>query len=137
MQYSELETGGIKFLQNVLVKSFNDKFGIGNIRKFNTPMMPGTVLKKPIEDDVLLLQENQILYRTCVGKAMYMMQYLCPDIYQAVWELARHMGAATKTHWDAMFRMMKYTSNTKERGLTLNPTQKWDGRKDHKLIIRG
>jgi hypothetical protein len=37
------------------------------------------------------------------------------------------MGSVTKLHLDAMFRMMKYVSNTNERGLTLNPTQKWDG----------
>jgi hypothetical protein len=47
------------------------------------------------------------------------------------------MGAETKIHCDAMFRMMKYISNTKERGLTLNPMQKWDGSKDHEFIISG
>ena len=66
-----------------------------------------------------------------------MMQYSRPDIYQAVRDLARHTGAATKIRWDAMFRMIKYFSNTKERGLALNLMQKWDGRKDHEFIIRG
>ena len=80
----KLETGGIKFLQKVLVQSFSDKFDIGNIKKFNTLEMPVTVLKKPIEGDVLLLQENQILYRSGVEKAMHIMQYLRPDTYQAV-----------------------------------------------------
>jgi hypothetical protein len=47
------------------------------------------------------------------------------------------MGSATKLHLDAMFRMMKYISNTNERGLTLNPTRKWEGSKDLKFIING
>jgi hypothetical protein len=133
----KLESGGIKFLQKVLVQSFTDKFDIGSLKKFNTPALPGIVLKKPVEGNVLLTPENQTLYRSGVGKAMHMMQYLCPDIYQTVHDLGRHMGLATTTHWDAMARMMKYVSDTKERGLTLNPTQKWDGSKEHKFIING
>ncbi len=95
----KLESGGIKFLQKVLVQSFNDEFDIEGLKKFNTPATPGTVLKKPVEGDVLLTSKNQM-----------------------VRDLARHMGAATKVHWDAMFRMMKYVCDTKERDLTLSPT---------------
>jgi hypothetical protein len=133
----KLESGGIKFLQKVLVQSFNDEFDIEGLKKFNTPATPGTVLKKPVEGDVLLTSKNQMLYRSGVGKAMHMMQYSRPGIYQTVRDLARHMGAATKVHWDAMFRMMKYVCDTKERGLTLNPTRKWDGSKNHEFVISG
>ena len=94
----KLETGGIKFLQKVLVQNFSDEFDIRNINKFNTPATSGTVLKKPIEGDVHLSQENQTLYRSGVGKVMHMIQYSRPDIYQTVHDLARHMGAATKIH---------------------------------------
>jgi hypothetical protein len=135
--FQKLETGGIKFLQKVLVQSFSYKLDIGKVKQFNTPGTSIIVLKKPIEGGVLLLQENQTLQRSGVGMAMHMMQYSHPDIYQAVCDLARHTGAATKIHWDAMFRMMKYVSDTKERGLTLNPMCKWDGRNDHEFIIRG
>ncbi len=133
----KLESGGIKFLQKVLVQSFNDEFDIKSLKKFNTPATPGNVLKKPVEGDVLLSHDNQMLYRSGMEKAMHMMQYLCPDIYQAVQDLVRHMGSATKLNLDAMFRMMKYISNTNERGLTLNPTWKWDGNKDHGFNIIG
>jgi hypothetical protein len=80
------ESGGIKFLQKVLVQSFNNEFDIKSLKfkKFNTLATPGTVLKKPVEGNVLLLHYNQKLYRSGMGKAMHMMQYLRPDIYQAV-----------------------------------------------------
>jgi hypothetical protein len=133
----KLESGGIKFLQKVLVQSFKDEFDIEELKKFNTPAAPGTVLKKPVEGDVLLTSKNQTLYRSGVGKAIHMMQYSPPDIYQTVRDLARHMGLATKVHWDAMFCMMKYVCDTKERGLTLNPKQKWDGGKNHEFVISG
>ncbi len=100
-----------------------------SLKKFNTLATPGTVLKKPVEGNVLLSHDNQMLYRSGMGKAMHMMQYLRPDIYQVVQDLARHMGSAIKLHLDAMFRMMKYISDTNERGLKLNPTWKWDGSK--------
>jgi hypothetical protein len=133
----KLKSGGIKFLQKVLVQSFIDEFDIEGLKKFNTPATPGTVLKKPVEGNVLLTSENQTLYRSGVGKTMHMMQYSRPDIYQTVRDLARHMGATTKVHWDAMFCMMKHFCDTKERGLTLNPTQKWDGSKNHEFVISG
>jgi hypothetical protein len=33
--------------------------------------------------------------------------------------------------------MMKYIDDTSDRGLVLNPTRKWDGNKEHELIISG
>jgi hypothetical protein len=38
---------------------------------------------------------------------------------------------------DAMLRLMKYVDDTIDRGLVLNPMQKWDGSKDHEFIISG
>ncbi len=131
------ETGGIKFLQNVLLQSYWDEFDIKGLKKFNTPATPGTVLKKPMDGDVLLTPEKQTLYRSGVGKSMHMMQYSRPDTYNAVRDLARHMTSATQVHMDAMLRLMKYVSDKKERGLVLNPTRSWDGTKDHEFLISG
>ncbi len=114
------------------MQSFNGKFDIKGFKKFNTLATPGAVLKKPVEGDVLLTSENQMLYRSGMGKAMHMMQYSWPDISQMVRDLARRMSAATRVHWDAMFCMMKYAC-----GLPLNPTRKWDGSKDHEFVISG
>ncbi len=43
----KLKTGGVKFRQKVLLQSYRDEFDILNMKKFNTPATPGTVLKKP------------------------------------------------------------------------------------------
>jgi hypothetical protein len=45
------------------------------------------------------------------------------------------MTSVTQVHMDAMLRLMKYVDNTRDRGLVLNPTQMWDGSKDHEFII--
>jgi hypothetical protein len=75
---------GIKFLQKVLLQSYRDEFDIKNLKKFNTPAALGTVLKKPINGDVLFMPEKQMLYCFGVGKTMHMMQY----------SLAEHMTSA-------------------------------------------
>jgi hypothetical protein len=129
------KSGGIKFLQKVLLQSYRDEFDINDLKKFNTLATPGTLLKKPINGDVLLTSEKQTLYCSGVGKAMHMMQYSWQDTYNAVRYLAKHMTSATQVHMDAMLRLMKYVDDTRDRGLVLNPTQKWDGSKDHKFII--
>ncbi len=65
------------------------------------------------------------------------MQYLRPDIAQAVGDLARHMTQGDNTHVEAMQRCMRYLTGTKDAGFTLNPTRKWDGEKEFHFRIRG
>ncbi len=113
------KSGGIKFLQKVLLQSYRDEFDI-----IYTPATPGTVLKKPINGDVLLTPEKQTLYSSGVGKAMHLMQYSWPGMYNTVHDLARHMTSAMQVHMDAMLRLMKYVNDTSYRGLVLNPTRK-------------
>ncbi len=121
----------------MLLQSYRDEFDIGNLKKFNPPAAPGTVLKKPDKGKECLTPAKQTQYCSGVGKGMHMMQYSWPDTYNAVCNLARHMTHATQVHYDAMLRMMKYVNDTSERGLALNPTQKWDGNKEHEFIISG
>ncbi len=67
------------------------EFDIGNLKKFNTPAAPGTVLKKPDEGEECLTPAKQTQYCSSVGKGMHMMQYSRLDTYNAVRNLARHM----------------------------------------------
>ena len=127
----KLDTGGIKFQQKVLLQSYRDEFNILKLKKFNTPVAPGTVLRKPDEGKEVLTSAKQMQYRSGVGKGMHMMQYSWPCTYNAVHNLARHMMFATQVHYNAMLRMMKYVDDTSDRGLVLNPTRKWVGNKKH------
>ncbi len=106
----------------MLLQIYRDEFDIGNLKKFNTPAAPGTVLKKPDKGEECLTPAKQTQYRSGVGKGMHMTQYSQPDTNNAVHDLVRHMTRATQVHYDAMLRMMKYVYDTSERGLVLNPT---------------
>jgi hypothetical protein len=80
----------IQFVQMVLLQSYSNKFKLGK-KCFNTPAIPGTVLKNPAEDGKVLGGKDQTILRSGIGKLMYHIKYLRPDIAQAVGDLARHM----------------------------------------------
>ncbi len=95
------------------------------------------MLKKPAEDGNVLNSKDQTVLRSGIGKLMYHMQYSCPDIAQAVRNLARHMTRGDETHMQAMLRCMQYLTCTKYAGLLLKPTKKWDGTNEFQFKIRG
>jgi hypothetical protein len=107
----KLETGGIKFQQEVLLQSYRDEFDIGSMKKFNTTAAPGTVLKKPDKRKAILMPAKQTRYHSGVRYGMHMMQYSWPDTYNAVCNLERHMTLATQVHYDAMLRIVKYVDD--------------------------
>ncbi len=68
---------------------------------------------------------------------MHAMQYLKPEMYNAVQDLYRHMHEATKDHYTAMLHVLKYSVDMVNQGLVLKLNRKWDGSKNHEYIISG
>ena len=123
-------------VQTVLTQSYEDEFELGK-RCYNTPAQPGTVLMHPTEGEEVLSAKDQTTLRSGVGKLMYQMQYSRPDIAQAVRDLARYMTRGNSKTLDAMYRCMRYVLCTRDAGLLLKPSQKWDGSNKHQFCIRG
>ncbi len=121
----------------MLFQSYRDEFKNGNMKKFNTLAAPGTVLKNPDKGEGILMPAKQTQYCSAVGKGMHIMPYSRPDMYNAVCNLAGHMTLAMQVNYYTMLRMMKYVNDTSDRGLVLNPMQKWDGKKEHEFVISG
>ena len=59
------------------------------------------------------------------------------NIAQAVCDLARYMTCGNSKKLDAMYRCMRYVLCTKDAGLLLKPSRKWDGSNEHQFRIRG
>jgi hypothetical protein len=129
-----VRSDAIRFIQTVLLQSYSDKFNLKE-KCHNTPAVPGTVLKKPAEDGNVFNSQDQTVIRSGIGKLMYHMQCSCPNIAQAVRDLARHMTRGDKTHMQAMLRCMQYLKCIKDAGLPLKPTRKWDGTNDFQFKI--
>jgi hypothetical protein len=126
----------IQFVQTVLLQSYSDKFNLEK-RCHNTAAIPGTMHKKPVEDGKVLSSEDQTILRFGIGKLMYHMQYSHLDIAQAVRDQARHMTHGDETHMQAMLRCMQYLNCTKDAGLVLKLTRKWDGTNQFQFKIKG
>jgi hypothetical protein len=122
--------------QTVLTQSYEDEFKLGN-RCYNMPGQPGMVLMCPCEGKEVLSPENQTTLRSGVGMLMHQMQYSRPDIAQTVCDLVRYMTRGNLKTLEAMKRCMRYVLCTRDAGLVLKPSRKWDGSYEHQFRIRG
>ena len=123
----------IKFTQPVLLQSYEDEFDLPK-GSFKTPAEPGKVLEACAENHELD-KERQSKYRSAVGKLLHMMRWSRPEIWNAVRECSRRMSKASEDHMKAVLRILKYCSDTKERGWELKPNRKWDG-KDQSFLFK-
>jgi hypothetical protein len=78
-----------------------------------TPGYPGTTLSKNTGDMVKLDE-----YRSIVGKLMYYMCKIAPELSNAVRELASHMTNPGLPHWKALERCVGYLTSSDYEGLT-------------------
>jgi hypothetical protein len=61
----------------------------------------------PVEGEEVIKPEDQTMLRSGVGKPMYKMQYLRPDIAQAVQNLVRYMSCRNLKMLEAIKRCMR------------------------------
>ena len=72
-----------------------------------------------------------------VGKLLYLMKLMRPDILNAVRELSRFMGRAGLVQFKALYRVMKYCVGTPNRGLFIKPNAVWEGDPSFEFEIEG
>jgi hypothetical protein len=92
---------------------------------------------QPAEGDDVLSPKDQTTLRFSMGKLMYQMQHSRPNIAQQVQDLARYMTRGELKILGATRRCMRYVFCTRDKGLLLKPTRKWDGSNEHEFRLRG
>ena len=129
----KLPSGGIKFTQNVIIQSFCNEFKLpdGNA---NTPAVPGDILTSAPESPSLE-KEQKTYFRSGIGKLIHIKQWSRPEISNATRDAARHMQDPKESHINAMHQIMKRCVETQDRGMTIDPKEKWDGSKNKKFKI--
>ena len=135
MEYNR-EEGWLKMTQPVLLQSFSDEFDLPYGDTPRTPAAPGTVLTKS-ENDTELPPQAQAEYRKGVGKLLHLMRRSRPEMLNSVRELSKFMQQATWAHMTALYRAMKYCTETPKRGWVLQPNESWDGDPSFEFKIRG
>ncbi len=96
-----------------IIKSFTEATGKAP-KKALTPGYPGTVLKK--YEGTPKLHEQ---YRSIVGKILYLMTKVGPDLSNAARELSAHLSSPGEEHWKALERCVGYLLTREDVGLTL------------------
>jgi hypothetical protein len=135
---SKIEIKGRKliFKQQALLKSFVDEFGVSSSGKVNVPAVPGQVLAKG-EDHEIMEGTMWTKYRSGVGKLRYLATWSRLDILNVVREVLQHMQASTKKHFKAMIRIMEFCIMTPERGRMIAPSCKRNGTREFEFKVRG
>jgi hypothetical protein len=126
--------GTVKFIQLVLIKKLSDKYEVPEGPVSKTPAVVGQVLIKGNDDSTM--SENIIkMYRSAAATRIFMMQWSCPDIFNAVRGLARHMTASREAHVRTLKTLIKYITHTKHRGLRIPPRDMWRAGYKFKLHV--
>jgi hypothetical protein len=105
-------------------------------KSYKTSALAGLVLVAGKKGEALS-PAVQTKYCSGTGKAMHAMQYSQLETYNAVQDLSHHMHKATQEHYKAMLCVLKYSVDTVEQGLVLEPNRKWDGSQHHKFVMSG
>ena len=116
--------GTIKFIQPVLIRKFNEEFKGSDGPMSKMPAVAGQVLVKGDREGTVSLERVK-MYHSATATCMFMMQWSCLDIFNAVQGLARHMAAPREAHVCALMTLLKYVTHTKERGLVIAPRDLW------------
>ena len=79
------------------------------------PLQPSLRLTK-LGGQALSAEQGE-LYRTTVGKLMYLVMGSRPDLAHSVGQLARYMSAPTQEHWGALKSVLRYVAGTLDLGV--------------------
>ena len=110
--------GGFTISQQKLIESLEDRFKVEQ-RKWTAPAAPGKILMK--NEDERLNSELSTIYRSGVGKLLYLTKLSRPELASAVRELSKFVDYSSNDHFYAMHRAMRYVIDTKHHVLTLIP----------------
>jgi hypothetical protein len=96
-----------------IVKLFTEVTG-KQPKKAATPGYPGKYLQKN-EGEIVNLEP----YRSIVGKLIYYMTKIGPDLSNAVRDLSAHLSNPGEEHWKSLERCVGYLNERQDKGLIL------------------
>src|SRR5210317_2573153 len=116
---------GILLNQRWIVQDIKNEFNLINNNPV-TPVNPNEKLRKAENQNEVVNKNLHKLYRSGVGKLLYLTKHSRPDISNSLRELSQHLDRPTRTHIQALFRALDYVVNNKENYLILKPMKKND-----------
>jgi hypothetical protein len=115
---------GQPHMVNKIEKSFGEL--VKNMKKCKTPGTPSFNIIRPTTEEAKVSEEDQTIYRSCVGNLLYLIKYSRPDIANTVRELAKCMDGATPAAFNEMMRVIRFVLDTRDFGLKVEPKLQQD-----------
>jgi hypothetical protein len=106
-----------------LIKNLEEQFGplVAGMTTYKKPAAPRTNIQRPEKGEILISSKDQIKLRSGVGMLLYLVKHSPPDIANAVQDLSKVAGGATKDHWNKLLRAIKLMLDTKYLALKMKP----------------
>ena len=127
--------GTIKLMQPVLERKLMEEYKPSDGPASKTPAVAGQVLSLKDDGDGTVLDANAKTNQLATATNMYMLQRSCPDIFNTVRRLARHMTVPREAHVQALMTLIRYVVSTVNRGLVL--ASKEMGSPEYKFKVHG
>eukprot|EP00961_Rhodomonas_salina_P197853 2669875-Rhodomonas_salina.1 len=99
------------------VEALLEKYGYSDLKPRDTPMVAGEQLTKATDDE-LLDDAEATLFREMLGSIMYLATMTRPDLSYAAGSLAKFMQKPGRKHAEALKRVFRYISGTRDYGIT-------------------
>jgi hypothetical protein len=125
----------VKFTQPILVKCLVDEFGSG-FKHVSTPASASRCLQGGNDEDKISERKKK-RYQACVGKLLYLIQWLRPEIGNSVRELSKFAAKPQISHQLAMESVMDFCVSYEDVGWTLKPTGIWNENEENEVNIVG
>jgi len=110
----------ISLSQTTYINTMLERFALTDAKPYRSPMVPGIVYSK--DDSPSSPQEaarmEKVPYREAIGSLMYASVATRPDISFAVAALSQFLDNPGEVHWEAVKRILRYLSGTKDFVLT-------------------
>lgn len=106
-------SGSIFIHQAAYIDRVVKRFNLEDAKPSTIPADPHVYLTKCTNDK----EENDFPYREAVGSLMFLAIVSRPDIMYAVGNVSRYLIKHNVEHWNAVKKIIKYVSNTRDFGI--------------------
>ena len=111
-----------------LIANLGKKFGeeVLSLRTYKTPGTPGSGVIRPTNEEHKIDSVRQAKYRSGIGMLLYLVKHSRPDIANAVRECTKVLDGANENAYREMLRIIKYVLDTRNLGLKIQPTFRYN-----------
>ncbi|RWS05910.1 gag-pol polyprotein-like protein, partial [Dinothrombium tinctorium] len=110
----------VRIHQEGYAKKILKRFGLEECKPLSIPSDPHIKICKKMSTNVDNEEEMHYPFRELIGSLMYLMVATRPDIAFAVSTLSQYLDKATKQHWNAAIRILRYIKGSLNYGITFS-----------------